>query len=131
MRIKWDNAGNLLSTALATQKMLVINGMMFIINIQGQHQNYSRKRYRRERERKRDPDLSIIVTAYKIKKEVVFKELSCRKMLLFMVEQVFLPMGEVWYMHNADTQHTVWGERRPKGREKILCLNFFLSCHKT
>ena len=42
----------------------------------------------------------------------------------FMVEQVFLPMGEVWSMHKADTQSTVWGERRPKSREEVLCLNF-------
>ena len=38
-----------------------------------------------------------------------------------MVEQVFLLMGEVWLMHNVDTQYT---ERRPKGREEFLCLNF-------
>ena len=37
--------------------------------------------------------------------------------LLFMVEQLFLPLGEVWFVHNADTQCTVGGERRPKGRE--------------
>ena len=41
-----------------------------------------------------------------------------------MVEQVFLPMGEVWSMPNADTQCIVRGERRPKGREKCICLNF-------
>ena len=41
-----------------------------------------------------------------------------------MVEQEFLPMGKVWSVHNADTQCTLWGERRPKGREKFLCLNF-------
>lgn len=33
-----------------------------------------------------------------------------RKML-FMVEQVSLPMREVCPMHNADTQYTVGGER--------------------
>ena len=42
------------------------------------------------------------------------------RILLFPVE-----MGEVWSMHNADTQCTVPGERRPKGREhSFLCLNF-------
>ena len=43
-----------------------------------------------------------------------------------MVEQVFLLMREDWSMHNADTQCTVGGEGRPKGREEFLCLN--LSC---
>ena len=28
-------------------------------------------------------------------------------------------------MPDADTQRTVRGERRPKGRENFLCLNFF------
>ena len=46
-----------------------------------------------------------------------------------MVEQVFLLTWEVWSMHNADTQSTVWGERRPKGREDFL-FKFLLSCHK-
>ena len=41
-----------------------------------------------------------------------------------MAEQVFLLMEEVWSTHNADTQCTVWGEGRPKGREEFLCLNF-------
>ena len=41
-----------------------------------------------------------------------------------MVEQVFLPMGEVWAMHNADAQCTVGGEGKPKGREEFLFLNF-------
>ena len=40
-----------------------------------------------------------------------------------MAEQVFLLMGEVWSMHNADTECTVKGERRPKGKKKFLCLN--------
>ena len=34
-----------------------------------------------------------------------------------MVEQVFLPMGEIWFMHNVDTQFTVWRGVRSKGRE--------------
>ena len=44
-------------------------------------------------------------------------------MLLFMVKQVFLPMGRfgpyIKQMHTAQER----GERRPKDREK-LCLNF-------
>ena len=47
---------------------------------------------------------------------MIFKELShARRMFFFMVEQVFLPMGKVWYMHNVDTRCTVGEERRPKG----------------
>ena len=34
------------------------------------------------------------------------------RMLLLMVEQVFLPMGEVWWTHNANTQCTVQEERQ-------------------
>ena len=50
-----------------------------------------------------------------------FKELSC--WCQENVEQVFLPRGEVWLVHNADTLCTEQGERRPEGRE-LLCLNF-------
>ena len=52
---------------------------------------------------------------------------SWRRMLHFMVEQVFLPKGRFvqCIIHNA-----VGRERRPNGREKFLCLKFFLSCHK-
>ena len=42
-------------------------------------------------------------------------------MLPFMVEQIFLLMGEVWSMHND--RYTVRGEEA-KGREEFLCLNF-------
>ena len=52
-----------------------------------------------------------------------------RRMLLFMVEEVLMPVGEVWLMHNADTQCTVWGERRLKGRKKFM-FKYFLSCHR-
>ena len=41
-------------------------------------------------------------------------------MLLFMVEGAFFLIMEVWSMHNADTQSTVWGGRRPKVREDVL-----------
>ena len=49
-----------------------------------------------------------------------FKELSCWcwRMLLFMVEQVFLPVGRTAQQK---------GERRPKGSGKI----FFLFCEHT
>ena len=46
-----------------------------------------------------------------------------RRILVFMVEQVFLLMQEAWLMYNVDTQCTVYGERRPKDRENFL-LNF-------
>ena len=49
-----------------------------------------------------------------------FKELA-RRMLLFMVEQVFLLMGEVWWTLNVDT-----GREEAKGQRKLLYLN--LSC---
>ena len=38
-------------------------------------------------------------------------------MLHFMAEQVFLPMGEVWLMHNADMQFLVVKGEEAKGRE--------------
>ena len=69
------------------------------------------------------------VTPYKIKKERYHLR-SCLvdagRKFLFMVEQVFLLMGEgeVWSVPNADTQCTVRGVRRPKGREEVLCSNF-------
>ena len=76
-------------------------------------------------------NLSIIlmgnVTSFKIKKSCLKSGLvDARGMLLFMVEEVFLPMGEIWSMHDANTQSTVRGNRRPKGREEFLWLN--LSC---
>ena len=49
---------------------------------------------------------------------------DARGMLFFMVEQVFLQVGEVWSMHNADTQCKVGGERRSKGRDFFV--NIFL-----
>ena len=81
-----------------------------------------------------NPDLTGILmgheTPYKIKKEC-FLLRSChadaRRMLFFMVEQVFLLMGEVWSMHNIDIQWPVGGERRPKGREECIYVEIF-SC---
>ena len=48
-----------------------------------------------------------------------------------MAEQVFLLMGEVWSMHNADTQCTIGEREKNKGQGKCFMFKFFLSCHKT
>lgn len=76
------------------------------------------------------PDLTITVMGYvtlcRIKKECYLLT-NCpddRRKLLFMVQQVFLPMGKFWLMYNADTWSTVQGERRSKGRGEFLCWNF-------
>ena len=78
-------------------------------------------------------DLSVTVVPDKIKKECYLLR-SCLvdagRIFLFMIEQVFLLMGEFWSIHNTDTQCTVGGERRPKGREDFFMFKFFLSCHK-
>lgn len=47
-----------------------------------------------------------------------------------MVEQVFLQLGDVWFMHNADMQCTVGRENRIKGSENFFMFIFFFSCHK-
>ena len=58
------------------------------------------------------------MTPYKVKTECYLLR-SClvdaRRMLLLMVEQVFLPIEEVWsiQIHSAQEE----GERGPKGRE--------------
>ena len=79
-----------------------------------------------------NPDLSLIVASYKIKKKCyLFSYLvDVRRMLLFIVEQAFLPTGEVWLMHDADTQCTVAGREEAKGQRKFFLLKFFLSCHR-
>ena len=60
---------------------------------------------------------------YKIKEECYLLR-SCLvdagRMLLFMVEQVFLLMGEVWSMHNADTQCMVEGREEAKRQRKFF-----------
>ena len=70
---------------------------------------------------------------YKIKKEYYLLR-SClvdaRRMVLFMFEQVFLLMGEVWSMHDADTPCRVGEGRRPTDREEHFIFKFFLPCHK-
>ena len=64
---------------------------------------------------------------YKIRKECYLLR-SCladaRRMLLFVVGQVFLPKGEVWLMCHADTQCTVGRGKETKGQKEIFCLNF-------
>ena len=45
-------------------------------------------------------------------------------MLLVVFEQVFLPMGEVWMLHNADTQFTV--RKRGQRAEKKFYVKIFL-----
>ena len=66
-----------------------------------------------------NPDLSIFVVSYvtpsKIKKKCyLFICLAdARRMWLF--EQTFLPVGEVWLMHNSDMQCTVVGREESKG----------------
>ena len=64
------------------------------------------------------------MTPYKIKKECYLLR-SC-----LTVEPVFLLMGEVWLMHNADTQCTVEGRVEVKGQRKFFMFKCFLSCHK-
>ena len=68
------------------------------------------------------------MSPYKIKEECYLLR-SCldnaRRMLLFMVEQVFPANGELLLMHDMNTQCTVGGERRPK--KTFLCLNFCLA----
>ena len=75
-----------------------------------------------------NPDLSIIlvghVKPYYIKKECYLVRsclLGARRMLLFMVEHVFLPVGEVWLRQNAEAWCT-WGEREGQRAEK----NFYV-----
>ena len=75
----------------------------------------------------------VIVTPYKIKKECYHLKswlVGTRRMLLFVIEWVFLPRGEVWLMHNADTQCTVEGREKAKGQKKVFMFKFFLPCHK-
>ena len=44
-------------------------------------------------------------------------------MLLFIVEQLFLLMGEVWVMHNTDAQYAQV-ERDCRRADNFLCVNF-------
>ena len=66
----------------------------------------------------------VIVVPYKTKKEcyflLLFKELSCYAtgMLFFMTEQLFLPVGEVWWMHNEVIQCTEEGREEATMQRK-------------
>ena len=45
-----------------------------------------------------------------------------------MVEQIFLPVGEILFMHNVDTQFTTWRGVRSKGRDFFFLFIFIFSC---
>ena len=78
----------------------------------------------------------VIIARYKIKRECyLFRSclLGARRILFFMVKQVFLLMGKIWSVHwyNADTQCTIEGKEEAKGQKKnFFMFKFFLSCHK-
>ena len=55
---------------------------------------------------------------------------GAKRMLLFMVGWVFLRMGEVWLMHNVDTQYKLEGREEIKGQRKMFMFKCFLSCHR-
>ena len=48
---------------------------------------------------------------------------GARRMLFFMVEQVFLLMRKFWLTHKADTQCMVEGREEAKG-QRIFCLTY-------
>ena len=50
---------------------------------------------------------------------------NTRGVLIFMVEQVFLPKGKVWWIPNAHTQCTMWREERSKGRKEFFMFKVF------
>ena len=62
------------------------------------------------------------VTPYKIGKECYLLRhcLGARGMLLFMAEQVFLPIVEVLLIHNAHTQYTVGGREEGKEHRRFI-----------
>ena len=66
------------------------------------------------------------MTPYKIKKACYLLRsflVGARRMLLFMVEQVFLLIGEF----NVDTQCTVKGRKEVKEQRKFFMFKFSLS----
>ena len=71
-----------------------------------------------------------IVTLRRIKKECSLLR-SCvmgvRRMLCFMAEQVFLPMRELWLMHNCKIQCVVERREEAKGQRKFFMFVFFLA----
>ena len=60
------------------------------------------------------------MASYEIKRECYVLRICLvypKKMLLVVFEQVFLPVGEVWMLHNADTQRTLRKREESKGRK--------------
>ena len=80
-----------------------------------------------------NPDQSIVIghcdTLTRSRRNVILRNcLIDAAILLFVVEQVFRPMGKVLLMQNADTQCTVEGREEDKGqRTFFLTFNLFLS----
>ena len=65
---------------------------------------------------------------YKIKNEYYLLKIclvGARKMVLFMVEQVFLPGEEAWWMHSINTPCTVEGREEANGHRKYLMFKTF------
>ena len=62
------------------------------------------------------------MTPHKVKK-VYYLLRSCfvyaGRMFLFVVVQVFLLMGEVWFMHKGDTKRSVLGQ---KAKGQRICV---------
>ena len=73
----------------------------------------------------------VIMILYKMKQEGCLPR-SClvdaRRILLFMVEQGFLLMGEDWLMYNTDTRCAVQGREEAIGQREIFMLKFFSTC---
>lgn len=66
----------------------------------------------------------------RLRRNVIFLRsclVNAKRMLLFMFEQVFLLVGEVWSIYNADTQCTAERKEKAKGQRKFLCLNLCLA----
>ena len=60
------------------------------------------------------------MASYEIKRECYVLRIYLvylKKMLLVVLEQVFPPTGEVWMLHNADTQRTLRKRGESKGRK--------------
>ena len=78
-----------------------------------------------------NPDLTCIIVSHLTPHNTKKSEYLLRtflvdagRMLLFMWRST-PANGEVGSKHNANTQCTVWGERRPMGREDILHFSYF------
>ena len=69
----------------------------------------------------------VTVVPYEIKQEGYLLRsylVDARRMLFFMAEQVYLPMGRSGRCKMQIPNAQQRGERRPKGRETFLCSNF-------